>query len=72
MLQGTLIDLVGLVVYAGRWERELCRLPLDSGPPTGQYWVRLWLQITDHTALEETAAGTVESVAVRIYVEQER
>ena len=65
-VSGTLVDLVGLVVYVGRWEREVClRQPLE--PPTGQYWVRVWLRLADHTT-----AGNVTTVPVRMYVDRER
>jgi len=57
-----LVDYVGLVVYHGRWEREKC---LDqSNTHTGQYWVRVWLLVGDHTS--------EEVVAVKLYVDRER
>ena len=41
---GRLVDLAGLVTWHGRWEREsVTRSPAQS-------WVRLWLQVMDHTS----------------------
>ena len=39
-------DMIGCVVYYGRWEREQCYD--DFHKPSGQFWVRLWLIIVDH------------------------
>ena len=41
---GRLVDLVGLVTWHGRWERE----SVTWSP--AQSWVRLWLQVMDHTS----------------------
>ena len=41
---GRLVDLVGLVTWHGRWERE----SVTKSP--AQSWVRLWLQVMDHTS----------------------
>jgi len=59
---GQLVDYAGLVVHHGRWERERC---LDqTNTHTGQYWVRVWLLVGDHTS--------EEVVAVKLYVDRER
>jgi len=59
---GQLVDFVGLVVHHGRWEREKCQDQNNS--PTGQYWVRVWLLMTDH--------ASDHLVAVKLYVDRER
>ena len=54
---GRLVDLVGLVTWHGRWERESVRWsPVQS-------WVRLWLQVMDHTG--------PEVVSVKMFVDVE-
>jgi hypothetical protein len=68
---GSLTDIVGVVVYVGGWERDAMRLPQSSGEATGQFWVRVWLRLADHTTVDATA-GTVATVPVRIYVDRER
>jgi len=60
--KGQLVDFVGLVVHHGRWERERCQDQNNS--PTGQYWIRVWLLMTDHTS--------DHLVAVKLYVDRER
>ena len=54
---GRLVDLVGLVTWHGRWERESV-----SWSPV-QSWVRLWLQVMDHTG--------PEVVSVKMFVDLE-
>ena len=43
---GRLVDLVGLVVHHGRWERE----PADKPGQHHCHWVRVWLRVGDHTS----------------------
>ena len=56
LAQDRIIDLVATVVHHGRWERQACSRALQygvAGSPTfltGQYWVRLWLEVRDHTS----------------------
>ena len=45
---GRIVDFVGCLVYYGRWEREKCHDTL--GRLTGQFWVRVWLMLADHTS----------------------
>ena len=40
---GRLVDLVAVVTWHGRWEREA----VSWAPDSGQHWVRLWLQAAD-------------------------
>ena len=70
LAQDRIIDLVATVVHHGRWERQACSRALQYGVPdsptflTGQYWVRLWLEVRDHTS----AAG----LQVKVYPDRER
>ena len=41
-----ILDIIGCIVYYGRWERERCYD--EARKPTGQFWVRLWLILVDH------------------------
>eukprot|EP00092_Neocalanus_flemingeri_P019688 GFUD01021323.1.p1 GENE.GFUD01021323.1~~GFUD01021323.1.p1 ORF type:complete len:706 (-),score=147.68 GFUD01021323.1:25-2142(-) len=59
---GRLVDFVGIVVHHGRWEREKCQD--QTNKPTGQYWVRVWLLMGDHSS--------EDVVAVKFYVDRER
>lgn len=59
---GRLVDFAGVVVHHGRWEREKCQD--QTNKPTGQYWVRVWLLLGDHTS--------EHVVAVKFYVDRER
>jgi len=59
---GQLVDFVGLVLHHGRWEREVCQDQTNT--PTGQYWIRVWLLLADHTS--------ADVVAVKLYVDRER
>ena len=63
------MDLVGVVVCVGGWEREACRW--GSSGPTGQYWVRVWLRLTDHSAVD-AVTGTASLLPVRIFVDGDR
>jgi len=62
LASGRLVDFVGIVVHHGRWEREKCQD--QTNKPTGQYWIRVWLVLGDHTG-ENT-------VAVKFYIDGER
>ena len=42
----TVCDIIGCIVYYGRWERERCYDEYHK--ETGQFWVRLWLILVDH------------------------
>ena len=55
---GSIIDIVGIVSYYGRWEREQCFD--DFHKSTGQFWVRLWLDLVDHL--------TDNAIKVKLYV----
>ena len=52
-------DIIGCIVYYGRWERERCFD--DFHKPTGQFWVRLWLIMVDHSS--------ESSVKVQLYID---
>ena len=54
---GRLVDLVGMVTWHGRWERE----SVTWSP--AQSWVRLWLQVMDHTS--------PQVVSVKMFVDVE-
>merc|ERR1712096_318708 len=54
LASGRLVDFVGIVVHHGRWEREKCQD--QANKPTGQYWIRVWLVLGDHTG-ENTVSG---------------
>ena len=54
---GRLVDLVGMVTWHGRWERE----SVTWSP--AQSWVRLWLQVMDHTS--------PQVVSVKMFVDLE-
>jgi len=43
-----LIDYVGMVIQHGRWEREQCQNQFNKF--TGQFWVRVWLLLKDHSS----------------------
>jgi len=62
LASGQLVDFVGIVVHHGRWEREKCQD--QSNQATGQYWVRVWLLMGDHSS--------EQVVAVKFYVDRER
>jgi len=53
---GRMVDLVGVVTMHGRWERE-------GAWHFDQFWVRVWLQIMDHTS--------DKVVNVKMFVDQE-
>ena len=42
----TVCDIIGCIVYYGRWERERCYD--EHHKETGQFWVRLWMILVDH------------------------
>lgn len=42
----TACDIIGCIVYYGRWERERCFD--ENHEETGQFWVRLWMILVDH------------------------
>eukprot|EP00088_Acartia_fossae_P057276 TRINITY_DN6682_c0_g1_i10.p1 TRINITY_DN6682_c0_g1~~TRINITY_DN6682_c0_g1_i10.p1 ORF type:complete len:742 (-),score=92.40 TRINITY_DN6682_c0_g1_i10:456-2681(-) len=72
---GRIIDLMGVVTYHGRWEREACIEP-NTNTLTGQFWIRVWLKIVDHTSLrlQESQQGSNEEnfVWVKMYVDLEK
>jgi len=64
------LDLCGAVLYLGRWERERC---YDNETPTGQYWVRVWLTVFDHTSLDEDLQNPqTMRIPVKMYLDSER
>ena len=40
---GRLVDMVGMVTWHGRWERE-------ATYNLGQFWIRVWVQLVDHSS----------------------
>ena len=66
----TLVDVVGVVVHHGRWERQACQRRVDWARadsetfPTGQYWARTWLEVADHTS--------PATVPVKVYLDTEQ
>jgi hypothetical protein len=67
---GRLLDVVGCVLHHGRWERQACTWRTDYNLPnsptfrTGQFWVRTWLQLADHSS-------STARLAVKAYMGRE-
>ena len=55
-----LVDIVGMVAWHGRWERE-------GAYNQGQYWVRVWLRLIDHSSFQ---SPTPSSINVKYYTDQ--
>jgi hypothetical protein len=43
-----------MILHHGRWERESCTEP-NSNSLTGQFWIRVWFKVVDHTSFNNVA-----------------
>jgi len=64
------VDIVGAVIHHGRWERQACNRRESYTDPdspvfnTGQFWVRVWLELVDHSSSA--------SIPVKLYLDREQ
>jgi hypothetical protein len=73
---GRIVDVLGVVLHHGRWERESCTEP-NSNSLTGQFWIRIWLKLIDHTCISNTSSSlsqnqTENFVWIKMYVDLEK
>jgi len=69
---GRIVDLIGMVQHHGRWERESCIKPNNS--ITGQFWIRVWFKLVDHTNLQLSTQSTHQEnfTWIKMYVDVEK